>query len=36
MKFTPRRVVMPLIEYRGNVVTTPSNKTCKRKWSFIN
>jgi len=30
-------VVMPFIEYCGDVVTTPSNKTCKGKWSiFIN
>jgi len=31
MKFTIGRVVMPFIEYRGDVVITPSNKTCKRK-----
>jgi hypothetical protein len=35
MKSTTRHVVMPFIEYCGDVVTTPSNKTCKRKSSFF-
>jgi hypothetical protein len=37
MKFAIGHVVMPFIKYCGDVVTTPSNKSYKRKWSiFIN